>query len=103
LKVKKKKSLVNSSLRFGLFHKVIFVLLFLIPVDFAFGQEKGPIIHFAQKEHDFGVLSRRECARYSFCFRNLGTEPLLYPMLELHVDVLLQNGRLNPSCQMKKG
>lgn len=68
---------MNSSLRFGLFHKVIFVLLFLIPVDFAFGQEKGPIIHFAQKEHDFGVLSRRECARYSFCFRNLGTEPLI--------------------------
>ena len=64
-------------LRFGLLHKFIFVLLFLIPMDFVFGQEKGPIIHFAQKEHDFGVLSRRECARYSFCFRNLGAEPLI--------------------------
>lgn len=64
---------MNSLLRY----KFIFVLLHLVIMDYAFGQELGPIIHLAQKEHDFGVLNRKESARYSFCFTNVGTEPLI--------------------------
>ena len=61
--------------------KKLLILLFAVGMyQTAFAQEEqvsqGPVISFAEKLYEFGVISQGDTIEHTFSFENIGTEPL---------------------------
>mgnify|MGYP000459160448 CR=1 FL=1 len=51
----------------------------------------GPQIAVEEKVHNFGTIAQGDVAEHTFEFKNIGTEPLKFYLLEVLVGVLFQN------------